>query len=143
MPSFTRPELHNSALVTIDVQSEVLDGQPLEIPGSSAALPAIARLADAFRALSEEESDGVVSQLRYAGYIDRQQREAARQADEEEVRIPVDMSYRLPGLSREMVEKLSFVRPVSLGQASRIPGVTPAAISIVRMHLRRGAARTA
>ena len=59
------------------------------------------------------------------------------------MRIPGDMSYRLPGLSREMVEKLSFVRPVSLGQASRIPGVTPAAISIVRMHLRRGAARTA
>jgi tRNA uridine 5-carboxymethylaminomethyl modification enzyme len=100
-------------------------------------------VAEAFRALSEEESNGVVSQLRYAGYIDRQQREAARQADEEEVRIPVDMSYRLPGLSREVVEKLSFVRPVSLGQASRIPGVTPAAISIVRMHLRRGAARTA
>ena len=100
-------------------------------------------VADAFRALSEEESDGVVSQLRYAGYIDRQQREASRQADEEGVQIPVDMSYGLPGLSREMVEKLSFVRPVSLGQASRIPGVTPAAISIVRMHLRRGAARTA
>jgi tRNA uridine 5-carboxymethylaminomethyl modification enzyme len=100
-------------------------------------------VSSAFRALSDEESDGVVSQLRYAGYIDRQQREAARQADEEGVRIPADMSYRLPGLSREMVEKLSFVRPVSLGQASRIPGVTPAAISIVRMHLRRGAARTA
>jgi len=98
-------------------------------------------VSEAFRALSEEESDGVVSQLRYAGYIDRQQREAARQADEEEVRIPVDMTYRLPGLSREMVEKLSFVRPVSLGQASRIPGVTPAAISIVRMHLRRGGNR--
>jgi tRNA uridine 5-carboxymethylaminomethyl modification enzyme len=95
-------------------------------------------VADAFRALSEEESDGVVSQLRYTGYIDRQQREAARQADEEGVQIPADMSYGLPGLSREMVEKLSFVRPVSLGQASRIPGVTPAAISIVRMHLRRG-----
>jgi len=50
MASFTRPDLDNSALVTIDVQSEVLDGQPLEIPGSSAALPAIARLSDAFRA---------------------------------------------------------------------------------------------
>ncbi|HSY51972.1 MAG TPA: tRNA uridine-5-carboxymethylaminomethyl(34) synthesis enzyme MnmG [Thermoanaerobaculia bacterium] len=100
-------------------------------------------VADAFRALSEEESDGVVSQARYAGYIDRQQREAARQAGEDGLRIPLDMSYRLPGLSREMVEKLSFVRPVSLGQASRIPGVTPAAISIVRMHLRRGAARIA
>jgi tRNA uridine 5-carboxymethylaminomethyl modification enzyme len=93
---------------------------------------------EAFRVLSEEESDGVVSQLRYAGYIDRQQREAALQADAEGVQIPADMSYGLPGLSREMVEKLSFVRPVSLGQASRIPGVTPAAISIVRMHLRRG-----
>jgi tRNA uridine 5-carboxymethylaminomethyl modification enzyme len=92
--------------------------------------------------LSEEESDGVVSQLRYAGYIDRQQREAARQTDEEGLKIPADMSYGLPGLSREMVEKLSFVRPISLGQASRIPGVTPAAISIVRMHLRRGVART-
>jgi len=100
-------------------------------------------IANAFRALTEEESDGVVSQLRYAGYIDRQQREAARQADEESLKIPADMSYGLPGLSREMVEKLSFVRPVSLGQASRIPGVTPAAISIVRMHLRRGVARIA
>ncbi|HEX9459520.1 MAG TPA: tRNA uridine-5-carboxymethylaminomethyl(34) synthesis enzyme MnmG [Thermoanaerobaculia bacterium] len=100
-------------------------------------------VADAFRALSGEESDGVVSQLRYAGYIERQQREASRQADEEGMRIPAEMSYRLPGLSREMVEKLSFVRPVSLGQASRIPGVTPAAISIVRMHLRRGVAQTA
>jgi tRNA uridine 5-carboxymethylaminomethyl modification enzyme len=100
-------------------------------------------IANAFYALTEEESDGVVSQLRYAGYIDRQQREAARQADEESLKIPADMSYGLPGLSREMVEKLSFVRPVSLGQASRIPGVTPAAISIVRMHLRRGAARIA
>jgi tRNA uridine 5-carboxymethylaminomethyl modification enzyme len=100
-------------------------------------------VANAFRALTDEESDGVVSQLRYAGYIDRQQREAARQADEEGVQIPAGMSYQLPGLSREMVEKLSFVRPVSLGQASRIPGVTPAAISIVRMHLRRGAPRTA
>ncbi|HXA20175.1 MAG TPA: tRNA uridine-5-carboxymethylaminomethyl(34) synthesis enzyme MnmG [Thermoanaerobaculia bacterium] len=105
-----------------------------------AALPDVA---GAFRALSGEESDGVVSQLRYAGYIERQQREASRQSDEEGLRIPADMSYRLPGLSREMVEKLSFVRPVSLGQASRIPGVTPAAISIVRMHLRRGVAQTA
>jgi tRNA uridine 5-carboxymethylaminomethyl modification enzyme len=101
------------------------------------------KVAEAFRALSEEESDGVVSQARYAGYIDRQKREAARQAGEDGLRIPLDMSYRLPGLSREMVEKLSFVRPVSLGQASRIPGVTPAAISIVRMHIRRGAARIA
>lgn len=105
------------------------------IDASEHSLPAVAA---AFRGLSDEELDGVVSQLRYAGYIDRQQREAARLAEEEGLHIPAEMSYRLPGLSREVVEKLSFVRPVSLGQASRIPGVTPAAISIVRMHLRRG-----
>ncbi|HEX3067127.1 MAG TPA: tRNA uridine-5-carboxymethylaminomethyl(34) synthesis enzyme MnmG [Thermoanaerobaculia bacterium] len=95
-------------------------------------------LAKAFNQLGDEELDGVVSQLRYAGYIDRQQREAARSAEEEGMKIPAEMSYRLPGLSREMVEKLSSVRPISIGQASRIPGVTPAAISIVRMHVRRG-----
>jgi len=89
-------------------------------------------------ALTEEELEGVVNHHRYAGYIERQQREAERVAQDESLRIPDDMSYSLPGLSREMVEKLSFVRPVSLGQASRIPGVTPAAISILRMHLRRG-----
>jgi tRNA uridine 5-carboxymethylaminomethyl modification enzyme len=90
-----------------------------------------------FPELPDEELEGVVSQLRYAGYIERQEREAARVAQDEGLRIPREMSFTLPGLSREMVEKLSFVRPVSLGQASRISGVTPAAISILRMHLRR------
>lgn len=96
---------------------------------------------DAFRELSEEEREGVVSQLRYSGYIERQQREASRMAEDEDVRIPGSMSFALPGLSREIVEKLSFVRPASLGQASRIRGVTPAAISILRLHLRRGQQR--
>jgi tRNA uridine 5-carboxymethylaminomethyl modification enzyme len=97
--------------------------------------------ADAFAGMSIEEAEGVVSQMRYAGYIERQQREAARLVEDEELRIPREISYRLPGLSREMVEKLSFVRPASLGQASRIPGVTPAAVAILRMHLRRGGLR--
>ncbi|HMC22390.1 MAG TPA: tRNA uridine-5-carboxymethylaminomethyl(34) synthesis enzyme MnmG, partial [Thermoanaerobaculia bacterium] len=96
-------------------------------------------VANALAALQEEESDGVLSQIRYAGYIARQEREAARMVEDEELRIPGDMVFSLPGLSREMVEKLTFVRPMSLGQASRIPGVTPAAISIIRMHLRHGA----
>ena len=91
----------------------------------------------AFSSLTEEEREGLVSQYKYSGYIERQVREASRLAEEEETRIPREMTYALPGLSREMVEKLTFVRPVSLGQASRIPGVTPAAISILRMHLRR------
>jgi tRNA uridine 5-carboxymethylaminomethyl modification enzyme len=92
---------------------------------------------DAFADLAEEEAEGVVSQLRYAGYIARQQQEAERAAGDEDLRIPPSMSYALPGLSREMVEKLSFVRPHSVGQAGRIAGVTPAAIAILRMHVRR------
>ncbi len=92
----------------------------------------------AFGALSEEEREGVVSQIRYSGYIERQQREAAKAAEDEDVHIPAAMSFAIPGLSREIVEKLSFVRPVSLAQASRIAGVTPAAISILRVQLRRG-----
>ncbi|HWW62044.1 MAG TPA: tRNA uridine-5-carboxymethylaminomethyl(34) synthesis enzyme MnmG, partial [Thermoanaerobaculia bacterium] len=103
-----------------------------------AAEDALPEFAGAFRELSEEEREGVVSRLRYAGYIERQQREAEKLAHDEDLRIPAEFSYQLPGLSREMTEKLSFVRPVSLGQASRIPGVTPAAISILRLHLRRG-----
>ena len=94
--------------------------------------------ADVLKELTEEERDGVVNELRYAGYIERQQREAEKARHDEELRIPATMSYTLPGLSREMTEKLSFVRPASIGQASRIPGVTPAAIAILRMHVRRG-----
>jgi tRNA uridine 5-carboxymethylaminomethyl modification enzyme len=103
-----------------------------------AAEEPLSEMTAAFRALGEEESEGVVSRLRYAGYIERQEREAARLAEDENLQIPRDMRYSLPGLSREIVEKLTFVRPVSLGQASRISGVTPAAIAILRMHLRRG-----
>jgi tRNA uridine 5-carboxymethylaminomethyl modification enzyme len=99
---------------------------------------ALPELSAAFCALTDEESEGVVSRLRYAGYIERQQREAEKLQDDEELRIPTTMIYTLPGLSREMTEKLTKVQPVSLGQASRIPGVTPAAIAILRMHLRRG-----
>jgi len=104
---------------------------------------ALPRFAEAFRALSDEEQEGVASQLRYAGYIERQQREAAKMGEDEDLRIPREMAFTLPGLSREIVEKLSRVQPVSLGQASRIPGMTPAAIAILRLHLRRGRERVA
>ncbi|MGZ7040128.1 MAG: FAD-dependent oxidoreductase, partial [Thermoanaerobaculia bacterium] len=99
---------------------------------------ALPSLVDAFSVMSEEEREGVVNQLRYSGYLERQSREAEKARDDENLQIPGEMTYALPGLSREMTEKLTFVRPVSLGQASRIPGVTPAAIAILRLHLRRG-----
>ncbi|HUP48576.1 MAG TPA: tRNA uridine-5-carboxymethylaminomethyl(34) synthesis enzyme MnmG, partial [Thermoanaerobaculia bacterium] len=104
------------------------------VSGAAGTLP---ELEAAFAGLDDEEREGVGSRLRYSGYIERQQREAARAAGNDEARIPPGMLFTLPGLSREVVEKLTAVRPASLGQASRIPGVTPAAVAVLRMHLRR------
>ena len=76
--------------------------------------------------------------VRYAGYLDRQQEEIARQQRNEDTGIPADFDYAaVPGLSAEVRQKLIAVRPQTLGQAMRIPGVTPAAISLLLVHLRR------
>jgi tRNA uridine 5-carboxymethylaminomethyl modification enzyme len=91
--------------------------------------------------LRDEELEGVVNQFRYSGYLDKQAREAERLRHFDELPIPVDFSYERPGLSRELVEKLSAVRPLSFGQASRIQGMTPSALSILRMHLLQGRRR--
>ncbi|HZO23976.1 MAG TPA: tRNA uridine-5-carboxymethylaminomethyl(34) synthesis enzyme MnmG [Steroidobacteraceae bacterium] len=75
---------------------------------------------------------------KYAGYIERQQDEIERQRRNEETRLPADLDYLdVPGLSHEVRQKLSEIRPATVGQASRIPGVTPAAISILLVHLKK------
>jgi tRNA uridine 5-carboxymethylaminomethyl modification enzyme len=117
--------------------AQLMQRPDFDLSAFLAAVP-LPEVAAAFAALNEEETEAVVSRIRYSGYIERQEREAAKLAEDDAVAIPGEMSYSLPGLSREIVEKLSFVRPVSLGQAGRIPGVTPAAIAILRMHIRRG-----
>ncbi|MDV7210830.1 tRNA uridine-5-carboxymethylaminomethyl(34) synthesis enzyme MnmG [Azotobacter beijerinckii] len=80
---------------------------------------------------------------KYAGYIDRQQDEIARLRASESTRLPDDLDYAaISGLSKEIQHKLGQARPQTLGQASRIPGVTPAAISLLLIHLKkRGAGR--
>ena len=76
--------------------------------------------------------------VRYAGYLDRQQEEIARQQRNEDTGIPADFDYAaVSGLSAEVRQKLLAVRPQTIGQAMRIPGVTPAAISLLLVHLRR------
>jgi tRNA uridine 5-carboxymethylaminomethyl modification enzyme len=102
---------------------------------------AIERLRPALeKVLGEPLVRGVLSsvetEIKYAGYIAQQIRQAERLRDAECRRIPPTFSYeRIPGLSREIREKLSRVRPLSLGQAARIPGVTPAAISVLDCYL--------
>ncbi|HEY6483824.1 MAG TPA: tRNA uridine-5-carboxymethylaminomethyl(34) synthesis enzyme MnmG [Steroidobacteraceae bacterium] len=81
---------------------------------------------------------------KYAGYIERQQEDVARQRRSEDTAVPPDLDYQqVPGLSHEVRQKLTATRPLSVGQASRIPGVTPAAIAILLVHLkkRRAAAK--
>lgn len=77
-------------------------------------------------------------QIKFKGYIDRQQEQVERFKKMEAIPLPEDLDYTsMSGLSAEVVEKLTTIRPRSLGQASRISGITPAAISILQVHLRR------
>ena len=89
-------------------------------------------------------AEQVEIKTKYAGYIDRQQEEIQRLRNSENIRLPADIDYEgISGLSKEIQHKLGLTRPETLGQASRIPGVTPAAISLLMIHLKkRGAGRS-
>lgn len=77
-------------------------------------------------------------QAKYQGYIDRQQDEVARNLAHEETLLPEGLDYAtVPGLSKEVQQKLKQHQPQTLGQASRIQGITPAAISLLLVHLKR------
>jgi tRNA uridine 5-carboxymethylaminomethyl modification enzyme len=82
------------------------------------------------------ELKSVETEIKYAGYLDQQQRAIDRLKKAELRRIPDWFDYRaVSGLSREMQEKLGKVIPQTLGQASRIPGVTPAAVSLINVYI--------
>jgi tRNA uridine 5-carboxymethylaminomethyl modification enzyme len=75
---------------------------------------------------------------RYAGYIERAQEEIERARHNEHTPLPTDLDYRaLAGLSNEVRQKLSEIRPATLGQAARVPGVTPVAVGILLVHLKK------
>jgi tRNA uridine 5-carboxymethylaminomethyl modification enzyme len=91
--------------------------------------------------VAAEVSEQVEIQVRYAGYIARQQDEVARARRQEETRLPVDFDFTLvAGLSNEVRQKLDAVRPQTLGQAARIPGMTPAAISLLSVYIKKRSA---
>jgi tRNA uridine 5-carboxymethylaminomethyl modification enzyme len=86
-----------------------------------------------------EVAEQVEIQVKYEGYIVRQREEVARRQEFEGLVLPADFDYRgVKGLSVEVQQKLNRYRPETLGQASRISGVTPAAISLLLVHLKRG-----
>jgi tRNA uridine 5-carboxymethylaminomethyl modification enzyme len=87
-------------------------------------------------ALRREDIVSLETNIKYEGYLKQQDREVEKLRKAESKRLPQDLDFeKMPGLSREIVEKLSRIRPQSIAQASRIPGITPAAISILLFHL--------
>ena len=92
----------------------------------------------------EPVADPVVAEqveiaIKYSGYIDRQRDEIARHRAQEDLRLPADLDYRtVRGFSAEVQQKLNLHKPETIGQAARISGITPAAISLLLVHLKRG-----
>jgi len=92
--------------------------------------------------MTDEQREQVELQIeveaKYAGYIDRQDREIAKHAKQESLRLPEDIDYAsVDGLSNEARQKLLAARPVTLGQASRLEGMTPSAVSLLLIHLKK------
>jgi tRNA uridine 5-carboxymethylaminomethyl modification enzyme len=86
--------------------------------------------------LSREEARRIETDFKYEGYLQQQEKQMERMKRAESRRIPDWFDYKkVSGLSREVVEKLVRVRPLTLGQASRIPGITPAAVSLVNCYI--------
>ena len=80
----------------------------------------------------------VETRIKYGGYIERQMQQVKKMNNMEEVKLPASIDYsEIPSLTREVREKLTKVRPATLGQAARIPGVTPAAVMILHMYTKR------
>ena len=93
---------------------------------------------DMFDELGEQIALQLEVQARYAGYIERQQREIAKHAKQESLRLPDDIDYaQVTGLSNEARQRLLASRPATLGQASRLEGMTPSAVSLLLIHLKK------
>lgn len=87
--------------------------------------------------LPETVVNYVTVEVRYEGYLDRQRRDIEKFKNLEAIKIPDNFDYNISGLSLELREKLSKIRPTNLGQASRIPGITPSALSLLMIYLKR------
>lgn len=121
---FGTPLAHEYNLLNLLARPEIDYASLAEVTGAGAEDPQVA--------------EQVEIRTKYAGYIDRQQEEIARLRASEDTRLPVDIDYQsISGLSKEIQLKLGNARPETLGQAGRIPGVTPAAISLLLIHLKK------
>jgi tRNA uridine 5-carboxymethylaminomethyl modification enzyme len=134
-----RPEVGIEAV--LGALRKELDREPL-LAEFAAALnrnPELKPEADStlLRSTLRNEARAVETEIKFAGYLEQQKKSIAKLKAAEAVAIPEWLDYgAISGLSREMREKLERVRPATIGQASRIPGVTPAALSLVHISIR-------
>jgi tRNA uridine 5-carboxymethylaminomethyl modification enzyme len=100
--------------------------------------------ADEWPELGEQINAQIEIQMRYAGYLRRQEQEIQRSHSHAATTMPEHLDYdHVMGLSNEVRQKLTEIRPATLGQASRIPGMTPAAVSLLLVHLKKGRLKSA
>ncbi|RRV16549.1 tRNA uridine-5-carboxymethylaminomethyl(34) synthesis enzyme MnmG [Pseudomonas saudiphocaensis] len=124
---FGTPLTHEYNLLNLLARPEIDYQSLVELTGEGVEDPQVA--------------EQVEIRTKYAGYIERQQDEIARLRASENVVLPAELDYNaIAGLSKEIQHKLSQARPQTLGQASRIPGVTPAAVSLLMIHLKKRSA---
>lgn len=134
---------------------DILNAIGAAIPGKAVSLAALLRqpqvdilaLAPLFPALAEELPDVLTeaeTRIRYQSYLEKEALRVSHSRDMEDTPLPQELEYALvSGLTREAVEKLTRVRPATLGQAARISGITPAAVTCLEIHLHKTERQTA
>jgi tRNA uridine 5-carboxymethylaminomethyl modification enzyme len=133
--------LTHAALARVRVEGETVTvAQALSRPPVSLeSLEAQGFRLDVDPAAGDVDRATVVAEFKYRGYLRRQDADLNRARADEQRTIPGDFVYAgIAGLSREMVERLTEVRPTTIGQAARVPGVTPAAVALVASRIARG-----
>jgi tRNA uridine 5-carboxymethylaminomethyl modification enzyme len=89
-------------------------------------------------AIETQSTQQAEIQIKYQGYIDRQEEDIERLKKQENTKLPADFNYQqMQGLSNELKQKLLEAKPENIGRASRIPGITPAAISLLLIYLKK------
>ncbi len=132
-----RPEVAIESILT--AMRDALTAEPL-----LAEMAAAVRNGGPLPSVHRNEARAVETEIKFAGYLEQQKKSIEKLKAAEAVAIPEWLEYgAISGLSREMCEKLERVRPGTIGQASRIPGVTPAALSLVHVSIRLQGARRA
>jgi len=145
--TFIRPTSENideiNELLGQPLKSEIRMSELLKRPEVSYAQ--MLRLPGAGEGVEDETvAQQIEIQAKYSGYIERQQSEIEKHQRSEQIRLPEDLNYtNVKGLSAEVCQKLNQQKPASIGQASRIPGITPAAISLLLVYLKKRNIRVA